>query len=162
MSIEQLADPTHLRRVYGAFPTGVVALAALVGDRPVGLAASSFTSVSLDPPLVSVSIAHTSTTWRLLRAAPRFGLSVLSSRQEQACRQLAARAEDRFSGLAWRATDDGAVLLAEAGAWLECSIDTQVPAGDHDLILLRVHNIDIGPESAPLVFHASRFRRLEP
>src|SRR5690606_13074244 len=66
-----------LRRVYGAYPTGVTAVAGLVGGRPVGIAASSFVPVSLTPPLVSVCVAHTSTTWPLLRDLPRIGISVL-------------------------------------------------------------------------------------
>jgi flavin reductase (DIM6/NTAB) family NADH-FMN oxidoreductase RutF len=127
----------------------------------MGIAASSFTSVSLDPPLVSVCVAHTSTTWPLLHHAPRYGVSVLSAGQERAGRQLADRGGDRFAELAWRATTDGAVLLEGASAWLECSIHQQIPAGDHNLILLRVHDLDVDSAIIPLVFHASQFRRLE-
>jgi flavin reductase (DIM6/NTAB) family NADH-FMN oxidoreductase RutF len=150
----------RLRRVFSAFPSGVTAVSALIDGRPVGIAASSFTSVSLDPPLVSVCIAHSSTTWPLLRRAPRFGVSVLSADQEQACAQLSARDSDRFAGLAWRATPGGAVLLDGAGAWLECSIEQQVRAGDHDIVVLRVHDLDADHEVHPLVFHSSQFRRL--
>ncbi len=161
MSVEQAIDPAHLRRVFGAFPSGVTALAAFVDGRPVGMAASSFTSVSLDPPLVSVCVARTSTTWPLLRGVARLGVSVLSAGQENAGRQLAARNVDRFAGLGWGATPDGAVLLDGASAWLDCSTEQQVRAGDHDIVVLRVHDLDADSELAPLVFHASRFRRLE-
>ena len=161
MSVEAAIDPAHLRRVFGAFPSGVTALAAFVDGRPVGMAASSFTSVSLEPPLVSVCVAHSSTTWPVLRAAARLGVSVLSAGQERAGRQLAARGVDRFAGLGWGATPDGAVLLDGASAWLDCSTEQQVRAGDHDIVLLRVHDLDADSDVAPLVFHASRFRRLE-
>jgi flavin reductase (DIM6/NTAB) family NADH-FMN oxidoreductase RutF len=154
-------DPVRLRQVYGAFPTGVTALAALVDGRPVGLTASSFNSVSLDPPLVSVAVAHTSTTWPLIRSAPRFGVSVLSTEQEAASRQLSARSGDRFAGLRWHSTDGGAVVLDDASAWLDCSIHDVVRAGDHDLLLLRVHDLDAHPDRPPLVFHASQYRRLD-
>lgn len=154
-------DASRLRQVYGAFPTGVTALAALLDGRPAGLAASSFNSVSLDPPLVSVAIAHTSTTWPVIRSAPRFGVSVLSTEQEAVSRQLAARSGDRFAGVRWHATAAGAVVLDDATAWLECSIHDVVRAGDHDLLLLLVHDLDVHADRPPLVFHASRYRRLD-
>lgn len=161
MTIAQVLDPTQLRRAFGAFPSGVTAVAAVIDGAPVGLAASSFTSVSLEPPLVSVCVAHSSTTWPVLRRAERLGLSVLGAHQERAGRQLAARGTDRFADLDWWA-DRGAVLLAGAGAWLHCSIDQQVRAGDHDIVVLRVHEIDVDADVLPLVFHGSRFRRLQP
>ncbi|PYC88032.1 oxidoreductase [Streptomyces tateyamensis] len=154
--------PEDLRRVFGTFPTGVTALAALADGTPVGLAASSFTSVSLDPALVSVCVAHTSTTWPLLRDRARIGVSVLGAHQESACRQLAARSGDRFAGLDWRATPEGAVLLTGASAWFDCSIDRLVRAGDHDIVLLRIHELGADHTVAPLVFHAGRFHRLAP
>jgi flavin reductase (DIM6/NTAB) family NADH-FMN oxidoreductase RutF len=157
----EVLDPDRLRRVFGAFPTGVTAIAALIDGQPVGLAANSFATVSLNPALVSVCIAHTSTTWPVLREAPRLGISVLSAAQTGAGRQLAARTDDRFEALIWRATDDGAVLLDGASAWLECSIDQQILAGDHEIVVLRVHDLDADADVTPLVFHASQFRRLE-
>jgi flavin reductase (DIM6/NTAB) family NADH-FMN oxidoreductase RutF len=152
----------QLRRVFGAFPSGVTAIAALIDGEPVGIAASSFTSVSLDPALVSVCVAHTSTTWPTLSRATHFGLSVLGSDQNEVCRQLAARTGDRFAGIGWRATAEGAVLLDEASAWLACTIHQVVRAGDHDIVLLQVesHRLHPDPERAPLVFHASQFKLL--
>jgi flavin reductase (DIM6/NTAB) family NADH-FMN oxidoreductase RutF len=154
-------ESSELRRVFGAFPTGVTAVAALVDGHPIGLAASSFTSVSLDPPIVSICIAHSSFTWRRLRDVARVGISVLGAHQERDCRQLAARDPNRFAALPWRATERGAVLLNGASAWLDCSVMQLVPAGDHDVVLLQVHELDSDPAVPPLVFHASRYRRLE-
>ena len=151
---------TDFRRVFAAYPTGVAALAAIVDDVPVGMAANSFTSVSLDPLLASVSVAHSSSTWPVLRAASRIGVSVLGADQEGISRQLAARGVDRFAGLSWRATQDGAVLLDGAGAWFETSVEDQMRAGDHDIVVLRVHNLGIDPAISPLVFHGSAYHRL--
>ena len=153
-------DPQRLREVFGAYPSGVTALAALIDGRPSGIAASSFASVSLDPALVSVCVAHSSTTWPGLRVAARLGVSVLAAGQEQAGRQLAARTGDRFAALSWRATADGAVLLDGASAWLDCSVEQEVRAGDHDIVVMRVHDLDADPAIGPLVFHGSRFRTL--
>jgi flavin reductase (DIM6/NTAB) family NADH-FMN oxidoreductase RutF len=153
--------PRELRHAFGAFPSGVTALAALAdGGTPVGLAASSFTSVSLDPPLVSVCVAHTSTTWPLLRDRARLGVSVLGAHQADTCRRLAARDSNRFADVDWTATADGAVLIEGASAWFDCSIERLIQAGDHDIVLLRVHELDADHATAPLVFHASRFHRL--
>ncbi|MCM3886976.1 flavin reductase family protein [Frankia sp. R82] len=161
MSPPQVIDSARLRYVFGSFPSGVAVVAAVVEGRPVGLLVSSFTSVSLEPPLVSVCVAHSSNTWPLLRTAPRLGVSILSAEQERAGRQLAGRGADRFADLDWRTTDDGAVLLDDAGGWLETSVSQQVRAGDHDIIVLQVHDLDADHDVSPLVFHASRFRRLE-
>jgi flavin reductase (DIM6/NTAB) family NADH-FMN oxidoreductase RutF len=100
-----LLSQAQLRRVFATFPTGVAAVAAVVGGEPAGLAANSFVSVSLDPPLVSVCIAHTSTTWPTLRSADRLGISVLGDHQESVSRQLSSRDSARFAGLSWRVTD---------------------------------------------------------
>jgi flavin reductase (DIM6/NTAB) family NADH-FMN oxidoreductase RutF len=162
MTMRSALEPPQLRRVFGSFPTGVTVIAALAGDVPVGLAANSFVSVSLDPPMVSVCVAHTSTTWPALRGAARLGVSVLGAHQEHVGRQLSARGVDRFAALRWQATPAGAVLLDSSSAWLECSVEREIPAGDHDIVLLRVHDLDADPDVPPLVFHGSQYRRLHP
>ncbi|MGW0817237.1 flavin reductase family protein [Streptomyces viridiviolaceus] len=153
-------DPAALRTAYGTFPSGVTALCALRDGTPVGFAASSFVPVSLDPPLVSVCVQHTSTTWPLLADRPRLGLSVLGADQGDACRRLAAKTGDRFAGLGLHTTDEGAVLLEGAAAWLDCSIHDTFTAGDHDMVLLRVEALQVHAGAEPLVFHASAFRSL--
>lgn len=160
MSMHAVLAPAELRRVFGAFPTGVTAVAGFVDGTPVGLAASSFTSVSLEPPMVSVCIAHSSSTWPVLRRATRLGVSVLGAHQEHLGRQLSGRG-DRFAGTTWRASHAGEIVLDGASAWLDCSIDREIPAGDHDIVLLRVHDLDADPDVSPLVFHGSRFSRLQ-
>lgn len=156
------SDPLHLRHVFSAFPTGVVALAAMVDGQPLGFVANSFVSVSLSPPLVSFCAAHSSGTWPLLRRARRLGISILSSGQEQASRSLATRGVNRFADVDWRATASGAVLLNGSSAWLECSIFKVVRAGDHDIVALRVLDLGSDVATSPLVFHSSSYRRLAP
>lgn len=154
------ADTALLRRVYAAFPSGVTAVCATDHGVPVGLAASSFTTVSLDPPLVSVCVQRTSATWPRLRGRPRLGLSVLAEEQADVCRSLASKTGDRFAGLGRWEGRDGALLIDDASAWFECSLHDELPAGDHVIALLRVHRLDIRADALPLVFHGSRFHRL--
>src|SRR3546814_15819531 len=80
--------PAQLRAAFGCFPSGITAVCALIDGKPVGMAASSFTSVSLDPPLVSVCVPNRSTPWRQLRSVLRMGVSVLAGGQGRACRTL--------------------------------------------------------------------------
>ncbi|MEV6924827.1 flavin reductase family protein [Dactylosporangium sp. NPDC051485] len=155
-----ISPARRLRTVFGAFPSGVTALAAELDGVPVGIAASSFTSVSLDPPLASVCVAASSTTWPVLSRAPYLGVTILSEAHEYACRQLAAKDGDRFAGLAWRATDEGAVLLENGSAWFVCAIEQCLVAGDHRILVLGIHDYAGDESIAPLVFHRGTFRGL--
>ena len=160
IDLDPVADTAVLRQAYGCFPSGVTAVCAVRDGAPVGIAASSFTSVSVDPPLVSLCVQSTSTTWPQLADRERLGVSVLGSTQGAACRQIASKTHDRFAGVGWGATAQGAVLLHDAAAWLDCSVYEVLPAGDHKLVLLRVHALRMHSDIAPLVFHASGFRGL--
>ncbi|MCF7548047.1 MULTISPECIES: flavin reductase family protein [Pseudonocardia] len=157
---DPILDTAALRTLYGCFPSGVVAVCAQGPDGPVGLAASSFTSVSMDPPLVSFCIQNTSSTWPKLADLPRLGVSVLGSAHSVACRQLASKTGDRFAGLDLATTADGAVFVEGSPAQLDCSVEDLLPAGDHQIVLLRVHAARALPADEPLVFHASTFREL--
>ena len=153
-------DPATLRATFGRFPSGVVAVCALVDERPVGFAASTFVAVSLDPPLVAFCVQDTSTTWPRLAGCERIGLSVLGEAHEGAARALAARTGDRFAELDLAVSDRGAVFVSGASAWLECSVHQAVPAGDHSIVLLGLHGLGGYPEVDPLVFHGGSFRGL--
>ncbi len=155
-------DGAALRRAYSCFPSGVTALCGLVDGRPDGMAASSFTSVSLEPPLVSVCVAHTSTTWPRLAELPTLGVSVLAEGHAALARSLASKSGDRFADASWMATDTGAVLLDGSALWLECVVDDLVRAGDHDIVLLGIRSLRTFPDVAPMVFHGSAFRQLAP
>lgn len=153
-------DAHTLRSAFAAFPSGVVAVAAQVRGRLTGIAASSFTSISIDPPLVSFSVATTSNTWPTLREAGHLGISVLADHHDAICRQLAGPADQRFSGLPFRSTGDGAVLLDEAVATFDCTIDQEIEAGDHVIVVLALHRVADRGGGSPLVFHRSGFKKL--
>lgn len=158
MSIDH--DPMILRTAYAAFPSGVTALCAETEGELIGMVASSFTAVSLDPPLVSVCVMNSSRTWQRLQKAPRLGVSVLAADQGVLCRTLSAQAGDRFSGVDTVVTPDGAVLVQGAGVWMEAEVDSLVPAGDHVMVLLRVLRLDADAEQEPLVYLSGAFRSL--
>lgn len=154
------ADSVVLRRAFGCFPSGVTAVCAMVGDEPIGMAASAFTSVSLTPPLVSVCFQTSSSTWPRLRDRPRLGISVLAEGHDDICMSLSRKTIDRFADIAWDRTSTGGVFVHGATAWLDCSLYGEIPAGDHTVALFEIHGLRADPEAAPLVFHGSRFRRL--
>lgn len=155
-------DNATLRRAFGAYPTGVVAVGALRGNEPVGFAASSFVSISLEPPMVAVSVARTSATWPRLAEAPLLGLSVLSNGQGALCRRLASRDGNRFGGVAWRRTAEGAVLIEDAALWLTARVRATYDGGDHEIVLMELVAAELFSGVEPLVFHTSQFRELIP
>jgi flavin reductase (DIM6/NTAB) family NADH-FMN oxidoreductase RutF len=152
--------PASLREAFGHFPSGVIAIAAEVDGTRVGLAASTFVPVSLEPPLVSFCVQNTSTTWPKLKDLPVLGISVLGESHDAAARTLAAKTGDRFAGLETVSTERGAVFIEGTSVWLESSIEQLVPAGDHTIVVLRVDDITVHDDVAPIVFHRSTFRRL--
>ncbi|MBY3986922.1 flavin reductase family protein [Rhodococcus sp. IEGM 1401] len=153
-------DQSVLRNAFGQFPSGVVAVCAEIDGVKIGMAASSFVAVSIDPPLVAFCVQDTSTTWPKFAAATRIGISVLGELHDVAARTLAAKTGNRFEGLTTTTTDDGAVFIDGASMWLDATVTEQITAGDHDIVLMRINELEIKDGIAPIVFHGSKFRRL--
>jgi flavin reductase (DIM6/NTAB) family NADH-FMN oxidoreductase RutF len=158
VATDSLPRDRALRRAFSVYPTGVVALAAQVDDRAVGMAVNSFTSISLEPALVAVSAARTSQTWPVLKAVPELGMSVLAAHHEPLSRSLSAREGDRFGGHDWHRTDGGAVLIADAALWLTCRLHSTFDGGDHEIALYEIDDVTLFDDVEPLVFHQSRYR----
>ncbi|MEZ5211771.1 MULTISPECIES: flavin reductase family protein [unclassified Gordonia (in: high G+C Gram-positive bacteria)] len=154
-------DPASLRRLFGHIPSGLVAVAALGTEGPLGVLVATFAPVSLDPPLVSVAIARSSTTLPALRDSSHWGLSVLGEHQRHVADGFRRPADQRFSDLDWSATSDGAIHLDGAAATLTVCPVEFVPAGDHVIALAALTDHAAGPTSDPLIFHHSRFHRLD-
>lgn len=160
MNAENPLTPSALREAFGHFPSGVIAVAAQTGGVRLGMAASSFVPVSLDPPLVSFCVQNTSATWPELAKLPAIGISVLGEEHGEAARWLAAKSGDRFAGLETEVSAAGALFVKGTCLWLETAVERQIPAGDHTVVLLRIIGISVFGEVSPIVFHRSRFRRL--
>ncbi len=154
-------DGGRFREVLGRFATGVVAITALdPGDgRPCGLAANSFTSVSLDPPLVAFCVAHTSTSWPRVRGAGTVTVNVLGEHQRAVCLRMASRGGDKFAGLGWTASPGGGPVLDGALAWMDCAVEAEHPAGDHVIVVARVLRLDTYAEGGPLLFFRGGYGR---
>lgn len=149
-----------LRRAYSMHPSGVVGVCGMGSDGPVGMAASTFTSVSLEPPLVSICIDRASSTWPRLASLPRLGLSVLGADHAVTARTLAAKSGDRFAGSRWEVDPDGAMFLHGSPLWLTCEVASSITAGDHEIIVLRVLDSRLFDSEGPLIFHQSQLRPL--
>jgi 3-hydroxy-9,10-secoandrosta-1,3,5(10)-triene-9,17-dione monooxygenase reductase component len=143
--------PEALRRVFGHLPTGVTVLTAETPGGPAGMAANSVTSVSLDPPLLLVCPAKSSTTWPAIRAAGSFCVNVMAGHHEPTTRTFARRDADRFAGVAHhrRACGPG---IDDAVAWLDCAIEAEHDAGDHTIVVAAVRAVEAAPAAVPLVF----------
>jgi flavin reductase (DIM6/NTAB) family NADH-FMN oxidoreductase RutF len=129
---------------------------------PLGLSVNSFTSVSLDPPLVMFCVASSSSTWPRLRASGAFCVNVLAEDQEALSRSFATTGLDRFLGVGWRPAPSGAPVLAGVLAWVDCTVEAEHEAGDHLMVVGRVRELDVVREGRPLVFYRGGYGRLEP
>jgi flavin reductase (DIM6/NTAB) family NADH-FMN oxidoreductase RutF len=148
------ASGASLRAVMACFPTGVTIVTARgASDEPIGLTVNSFTSVSLEPPLVLVCIAHGSSSHDSIITSESFAVSVLSAAQADVARRFATRpSEGRFDDVAWRPAPSGHAVIEGAAAWLDCLIDQVIVAGDHSILLGRTVACGAGDDPA-LVFH---------
>ena len=154
-------DEARFRQVLGHFATGVTVVTSRDGAGPVGLAVNSFTSVSLDPPLLAFSVKRTSSTWPRIRAAGGFTVNILSADQEAVSRRFASAAPDRFEGMGWHPSPSGSPVLEGALAWIDATIEVEHEAGDHVMVIGRVTGLDVAREGAPLVFYRGGYGRFE-
>jgi len=160
---DEVYDST-VRRAFALFPSGVVSLVAVVDGQEIGMVASSFTvGVSADPPLVSVAIQRTSTSWPQLRAAASIGVSVFAEDQAALARQMAGPDRDRrFEGATLLSTRSDARFVEGAATWFECTVHDEVDAGDHTVAFLEVVAVRTEEVLRPLVFQGSGFHRIAP
>lgn len=155
-------DPLHFRRALGQFPTGVAVITAeSAQDGASGMVVSSFTSVSLDPPLVGFLPAKSSTSWPRIERTGSFCVNVLSADQEAVCRRFASKAPDKFEGQTYELGATGAPKIAGSVARIHCEIDSVIDAGDHLMVFGAVRELELGESEQPLVFYQGGYGRLE-
>ena len=150
----------EFRRACGRFATGV-AIASVMdqADTPHGLTVSSFTSVSLEPPLILICLGHAVTNIEDFRRAGCFGLSILSEHHQAISDRFAQKGHDRFDGVDWHLGATGVPLIRSAIATIECAVRQRISSGDHDIFIGEVVGTCVH-DGAPLIYYASRYRKL--
>ena len=146
-------DSRNFRTVLAHYPTGVAVVTALTPDgEPVGMVVGSFTSVSLDPPLVAFLPDKKSNSYARLSSATSFCVNVLAAEQEDLCRRFASKSGRKFEGVDWWPSPSGAPVLSGAVAWIDCASDQVFEAGDHYIVLGRVTGLGVQNPTSPLLF----------
>ena len=142
----------EFRRILGHYPTGVCAITASDADGPVAMVVGTFTSVSLDPPLVAFLPDRRSTTWPRIEAAEHFCVNVLAERQEHVCRALSSRRDNKFDGIGYRVSETGLPVIDGVVAWIDCQLHAVHEAGDHFIAIGSVRSLAVERPDPPLVF----------
>lgn len=155
-------DPAQFRRACARFATGITVSTALAADgTPHGFTANSFTSVSMEPPLVLICVDHRANVLRHFEQAAHFGVNILAEDQEALSVRFAERGLDRFNGIDWHPGATGVPLLGGALARFECATRQSIPAGDHLIILGEVLHAE-WENGAPLLYYASAYHTAQP
>ncbi|MBV9872541.1 MAG: flavin reductase [Frankiaceae bacterium] len=153
-------DPARFRRVLGHFPTGVAVITGVdAAGSPAGMAIGSFSSVSLDPPLVAFMPDKKSSSWPKFKDSGHFCVNILGSDQEDVCRTFAISGGDKFAELAWQPAGSGSPILDGVLAWIDCDIEVVHEAGDHWIVIGKVRELDTASNQMPLVFFQGGYGR---
>lgn len=151
-------DAAQFKKTLGRFATGVAVLAADVGGRPVGMTVQSLVSLSLDPLLVSFAVARTSATWATLSTVDGLGISILSAQQSGMGLRFASSVSDRFAGIEHQRTPQyGHPVLAGATAWLEARVVSELPGGDHAIVVAEPVHVEVADQVDPLLYVGGSF-----
>ena len=150
-------DAARFRQILGSFPTGVTVVTTLEEGHPVGMAAGSFFSVSLDPPLVGFCVMTTSNTWPLIERSGSFGVSILADDQTAICKRLASKAPDKFDGVPWSPSAHGSPVLDGVVAWIDGELWAEYDGGDHTIAVARVLDLGAHADRRPLLFHRGAY-----
>jgi 3-hydroxy-9,10-secoandrosta-1,3,5(10)-triene-9,17-dione monooxygenase reductase component len=149
----RIVDPDVLRDVLGHFASGVTVVTAVTGEGPIGFTCQSFSSLSLDPPLVVFAPSRASRTWPRLREIGRFCVNVLAEGQDDVSQNFARSAPDKFARVPWTPSVHGAPVLEGIVAWIDGELWAEYDGGDHTVVVARVLDLGAHPDRRPLLFH---------
>lgn len=159
---EAVAAARRFRDVLGRFASGVTVVTTMSGGQPVGMTCQSFSSVSLDPPLVLFVPAKTSRAWPLIHRAGHFCVNFLSHRQADLSNTMASRGADKFEGVEWRPSEaTGSPLFDDTLGYVDCSIFAVHEAGDHYVVIGKVLDLHATDAQGPLLFYQGQYRTTE-
>ncbi len=154
---QRIVDPLVMRDVLGHFASGVTVLTADTGEGPIGFTCQSFSSLSLNPPLVAFAPALTSRTWPRLREIGRFCVNVLAEGQDDVSQNFARSAPDKFAGVPWTPSAHGSPVLSDIVAWIDGELWAEYDGGDHTIAVARVLDLGAHPDRRPLLFHRGAY-----
>jgi flavin reductase (DIM6/NTAB) family NADH-FMN oxidoreductase RutF len=157
----RIVDPALLREVLGHFASGVTVVTAVTDDGPIGFTCQSFSSLSLDPPLVVFAPARTSVTWPQLREIGRFCVNVLAEGQDDVSQNFARSGAGKFDGVSWSPSAHGSPVLDGVVAWIDGALWAEYDGGDHTLVAARVLDLGAEPGRRPLLFHRGAYGFLQ-
>lgn len=152
------AAARKFREVLGQYASGVTVVTSVQRGTPVGMTCQSFTSVSLDPPLVAFLPMKTSRAFTAIRRSRRFCVNFLAADQIELSNGFASLADDKFAGVAWQSTANGMPRLEGTVGWVDCAVEAVHEAGDHYLVIGRVEELDGREGAQPLLFHQGKYR----
>ena len=153
---------TQYRTVLGHFPTGVVVVSGLSDGAPVGLTVQSFMALSLQPPMILLSIDRKSTSWPLIAESGKLAVNVMAQDQQDVTLRLAKSGTDKFAEIRWAAgPQTGAPLIEGCQAWIEAQVARIHDGGDHVIVTADVLSLRADSRSQPLLFYRSAFRQLD-
>ncbi|CCG05764.1 flavin reductase family protein [Blastococcus saxobsidens] len=153
----RIVDPRLMREVLGHFASGVTVVTADAPEGPIGFTCQSFSSLSLDPPLVALAPARTSRTWARLRDIGRFCVNVLAEGQDAVSQNFARSGADKFAGVRWTPSAHGSPVLEDVVAWIDGELWAEYDGGDHTIVVARVLDLDAAPDRRPLLFHRGAY-----
>lgn len=146
-------DDRDFRAAVGQFATGVVIATGCLEGEPSGFAAQSFASLSLDPPLVALCPAKSSTSWPKLQASGNFCINILGADQQSVCDIFSQTGIDKFADIGWQPGETGSPVLAGVLAYIDCELAVEHDAGDHTVAIGRVKDLGVlDTQRGPLVF----------
>ena len=151
-------DQARFREALGHFATGITIVTASEDGAPVGFSCQSFAALSLEPPMVILAPAKSSTSWPRIARAGAFCVNIVGEHQEAVCRSFAVSGGDKFDGVEWSPGITGAPLIKGSLAVVECTLGAIYEGGDHELVTGHVVTMEIG-EGSPLLFYRSGFGR---
>jgi flavin reductase (DIM6/NTAB) family NADH-FMN oxidoreductase RutF len=159
----QSIDQAQFRTVLGHYPTGVVIVTAEGEDGPAGLSIGSFSSLSLDPPLILFCPGKSSSSWPKIEQVGRFCVNILADDQEDVSRIFASKGADKFATVGWKPSPvTKSPILNGVLAWIDCDVERIEDGGDHHIVIGRVRALEVERERHPLVFFRGGYLTYEP
>jgi 3-hydroxy-9,10-secoandrosta-1,3,5(10)-triene-9,17-dione monooxygenase reductase component len=160
MNTPHEVTPARMREILGHFCSGLTVITAATDNGPAGFTCQSFTSLSLDPALISFNPARTSSTWPILRDGGRFCVNILPAEHVELSNKFARSGTDKFEGVAYHASPLGNPILDKALAWIDCELHEEYDGGDHTIVLGLVKAMQARSDAEPLLFFKGSYAKV--